>query len=664
MQVKVRPAGSKGPASGVVKPEKLRLWQDRLKQADNAYGDQVAKMDHREALYQGTNKLKPLVEGEKGCKHPKTTSHVRNIVFENIETQISSSIPQPKVTPRRAKDEDLAAKIEHLCRNLLDQIPTEMLNDMAERTVPIQGGVGYLLEWDNAKRTHDTIGELAMSVIHPKQFAPQPGVYTGLQDMDWFIIKRPTTKLAIWNRYRKSVYAEGESEPEVRASGDADHSDDAVTQYVGFAVNDRGGLDKYSWVNDVELEDLEDYQARHQPVCVRCGKVRPLTDEKYTFDPAEAQENMAAQAEAAPEVRIYDGKGCPWCGGEEFRSEPQEKRTIQYPRPVANMPGVVAMETIEVPVYSPNIFPMVLQKSVSVFGQLLGNSDVDVIEDQQNTINRMEQKIIDRLVKAGTRITLPNKANLKTSPVDGERWYLENPADKAMIDVYEFSGNLQYELSYINMVYEEARQLLGITDSFQGRRDPTATSGVAKQQSAAQAAGRMESKRIMKNAAYAQIFELMFKFSLAYADEPRPISYKDQSGNTIYEEFNRLDFLEQDANGKWYWNDQFIFSTDTSAPLASNRETMWQETRMNLQTGAFGDPTKTETLILFWTKMEELHYPGAGATKQVLETRAQQEQAQMMAMQKMQMEMQMRAYQNPNMTAQGAAMPGTVPATL
>mgnify|MGYP006916143719 CR=1 FL=1 len=194
-----------------------------------------------------------------------------------------------------------------------------------------------------------------------------------------------------------------------------------------------------------------------------------------------------------------------------------------------------------------------------------------------------------------------------------------------MIGVYEFTGDLQYELLYLANVYEEARQLLGITDSFQGRQDSTATSGVAKEFSAAQAAGRLESKRVMKNAAYALLFELMFKFWLAYSDEPRPVVYKNSEGETEYAEFNRYDFLERDEDGGYWWNDQFLFSCDTSEPLASNREAMWQETRMNLQTGAFGDPAQTDTLILFWTKMEELHYPGAGTTRKFLEERRERE---------------------------------------
>ena len=118
---------------------------------------------------------------------------------------------------------------------------------------------------------------------------------------------------------------------------------------------------------------------------------------------------------------------------------------------------------------------------------------------------------------------------------------------------------------------------------------------------------------------------------------------------TQYEEFNRYDFLEQDADGQWYWNDQFLFSCDTSAPLASNREAMWQETRLNLQTGAFGDPTQTDTLILFWSKMEELHYPGAGTTKKYLEDKLQREQLQTQQMQMMQLQAQQ---------AQAKAMPG------
>lgn len=49
---------------------------------------------------------------------------------------------------------------------------------------------------------------------------------------------------------------------------------------------------------------------------------------------------------------------------------------------------------------------------------------------------------------------------------------------------------------------------------------------------------------------------------------------------------------------------------------------------MNLQTGAFGDPSQLTTLILFWTKMELLHYPGAGETRAYLEEELRRQQMQ------------------------------------
>ena len=81
---------------------------------------------------------------------------------------------------------------------------------------------------------------------------------------------------------------------------------------------------------------------------------------------------------------------------------------------------------------------------------------------------------------------------------------------------------------------------------------------------------------------------------------------------------------------------------------------------MNLQTGAFGDPSSTETLILFWSKMEELHYPGAGSTKKYLEERLQREQQK--AAQAQQIQLQILAMQAQN-NRRGASSPSTSPTT-
>lgn len=649
--------------------ERLLMWQDRLRRAESAYQAEVDKMDEREAMYLGSGRIRPIVSTARKTETP----HVRNIAAEMIESQVDSNIPQPKVTPRRRSDEWRAKLIEDMLRNELDRLPFETINDIQERTVPIQGGAGFLVEWDNSRRTQSTVGELSVSALHPRQLVPQDGVYTGIEDMDYIILKVPQTKGYIKRTYGVDVSDEAEEEPEVK--GSADSSDDMVTQYVAYYRNEDGGIGLYSWVNDTVLEDLEDYQARRLRRCAACGAVEPLDNVEPAQFPAFNGLLPGMGSAGTPGASVYDApldtprptarrgrKVCPYCGGDKWTEGEEDFEEVYVPirrsdgseipgEAVEQIPtgeldemGLPVVEVhvtpTRIPFYKPDIYPVILQKNVSVYGKFLGDSDIDKIADQQNTSNRIEAKIIDKLVKSGSYITLPKDAKIRYDEEDMKKIYLPNAADKSFIDVYDLQGNIEQDLTYLGQVYEEARQVIGITDSFQGRKDSTATSGTAKEFSAAQAAGRLESKRVMKDAAYAALFEAMFKFKLAYSDEPRPVVSHDIEGRAEYKEFNRYDFLEQDESGEWVWIDDFLFSCDTSAPLANNREAMWQETRMNLQTGAFGDPTNLKTLILFWTKMELLHYPGASDTKAFLEQEYQQQQEQMQRQMAMQEQIQ------------------------
>lgn len=651
--------------------QKLRMWQERLDRNESQYDGELSRMDARERQYGGNKEIRPMVKLERMHKTP----HVRNISAELVEAQVNSSIPQPKVTARRKQDEKLAKIIEDMLRNELDRMPFEQINDMMERTVPIQGGGVFLLEWDNTLRSHTTIGELTVSALHPKQVIPQDGVYTGIEDMDYIFLKVPQTKEYISRRYGVDVSRETESDPDVKSADGETAAEDMVTQIMAFYRNESGGIGLYSWVDNIELEDLEDYQARRLRRCKVCGAVEPMEAqpvEETVMDNGlfpgmdvappeydeEEEELQGPEAEGETEKRaLLPGggrKACPYCGSTEWEDEEEDSQEVWFDiqksdgsiipgvheEPAVSetdvdengLPVVYAVQVpTKVPYYKPNIYPVILQKNVSVFGKFLGDSDLDKIESQQNTTNRIEAKIIEKLVKSGSYITLPDEASIRADSEDMKIIRPGSAAAKALIDVYDMQANIEYDMAYLSQVYEEARQEIGITDSFQGRKDTTATSGKAKEFAAAQSAGRLESKRVMKDAAYAALFEAMFKFKLAYADEPRPVVSRDMNGNPLYESFNKYDFLEKDDAGNWYWNDNFIFSCDTSAPLANNREAMWQETRMNLQTGAFGDPTALETLILFWNKMDLLHYPGAGETKRYLEERLRAQQAAMEA---------------------------------
>ena len=633
------------------KSEKLKLWQDRYERDKSRWQDERARMDRREQLYAGSREIRPIVPGDEKRK-TKKAPYVHNIILENIESEVSASIPMPKVTARRKKDEPLALLIENMLRNELNRLPFEILNDSQERTCPIQGGTFWLVDWDESQGREGESGEVDVQAEHPKRVIPQDGITSSLDDMDWIFLELPQTKRAIKDRYGVNLELAAEEHPEIRSgSEDASAADELVTQIVALYKNADGNLGRFSWCLDQVLEDHEDYYARKLPVCTSCGAVKP--------------------------AELQDGEPCPECGGTEWREKELEFEEITQPietahgriigqeltlTPEAIQTALAAGDSLEsilpepvkIPYYKPKKFPLILQRNVPVYGRLLGMSDVDAIEDQQNALNWIDRKIFDRIGKAGTRITMPPKANFTMDPEDQEIWYLKSPADAEMIGSYDFKGDLEYELFERGQIVQQARDVLGITQSFRGQEDQTAQSGIAKQFAAAQTAGRLESKRVCKDAAYADIFEAIFQHRLAFADEPRPVVYQDDRGETVYDEFDRYDFLERDENGDWVWNDNFLFATDASSGLAVNRQSMWQEITAALQAGAYGDPQSPETLMLYWGKLEDQHYPGAAETAKYFRDKLEQMQQQA-AMQAVQ------AAQPMQLSVGSGALPGGMP---
>ena len=615
--------------------DRLQHWQDRVASAKNSWAAERDKMDERERQYGGSRKLRKLVGND-----PLTESgHVYNITAENIESIVDSNIPKPKVTPRRKEDEGLARIIEHMLLNELDRMPMEEINDMQERTCPIQGGSLYLVEWDNGERSNDRVGEVQITAIHPKMLVPQDGV-SRIEDMDFVALLLPDTKENVKRTYGVDVKDEGETDPDIKGiDEDTETAEDMVTRTVVYYRNgDKIG--KFHYVGDTVLEDLDDCQARRMKRCAQCGALE--NTENLILNRATADGTYPEGAETGEKAE----KGtCGYCGGTKWEDSNEDYIEVLMPVQGANFQlageyesvpddfgNIVAVAKERIPCYKPRVYPIILQKNVSVFGKLLGDSDCDKIADQQNTINRLEQKMVDRILKAGTRVSLPPDTRLTLDPNDNEIWRLEGIEDRNYIGVYQFSGDLTNEMAYLNQVYQESRNILGITDSYQGRQDTTATSGKAKQFSAQQSAGRMESRRVQKNAAYAKIFEMIFKLKLAYCDEPRPVFYKDKHGQTQYEEFNKMDFLERDEQGNYRWNTDFLFSVDDSGGLAGNRSALWQELTSQLQSGAMGNPAEIDPLIDYWSAMEELHYPYAGQMKdRLIERKNNTTAAQMQA---------------------------------
>lgn len=570
--------------------DKIDKWEKKLRAAIPYYEPVIQEIEDNYECYKGTREI----YNSKGKKSDKQKTSVRKVAFELVEAQVDSYIPQPKVTSIKG-NENRAQIIEHYLQNELVRLPFAEINDEQSRTTCIAGGSLFLVEWDNSVKTRNTIGKLVVKNLQPSEIVPQPGVYK-IEDMDYIFIRLLQTK-----QYIKDAFGVDVSEEDNNEANDPTHNEDLLTHNFVYYKNEKGQISLFSWVNDVVIQDIDNYFARKVEVCSKCGKPKTGLDE------------------------------CENCGSKKFELKTLDNEKVTIPAievdPITGNTIQVEKE-IEIPYYIPKTFPIVMRKGTSEAYNLFGTSDVTVIKDQQNDLNIYSTKIREKLLKGGSIVTVPDTIKFKANNEELKIVPVKTPAEAQMITAQALQPNVSNDVNLLALNYEIARQTIGITDSYQGRKDTTAVSGKAKEFAAQQTAGRLESKKTMKDFAFAQLFKVMFQFILAYADEPRYYNYQDETGQLQYRLFDKRSFIDQDDNGKYYYDDEFIFGVDESATLSTNRRAMWEETRLNFSSGAYGNPQDVQTIVMFWQMMDSLHYPGAKQALRFASQRAEQ-QAQM-----------------------------------
>ena len=608
--------------NSVLNPEqtkKINKWKNKFEKARNAYGDDLNRIKRWEDLYNGTRKVQGNPNSTLNAS--KLAVNVRNLTYELIESQVDSSVPSPRVIPIHEEDEAAAKVVEAFLTNEMLKLHAESLNDQDERTTFIQGGDFFHVEWDSSKNTHTTHGDIAISLRHPRQIIPQPGVLE-IEKMDYVFVVYNMSKQFIKKKY--GVDVEGAAVDNKFTENDPQsYLDDIATVIQAYYRNKDAGIGLFTWCDDYVLEDLEDYQKRKIMVCAKCGKPK-------TGDQCE-------------------------CGSKKFKEETQDFETItediitftevipatyNEQVPVTDLEGNPAMDemgqpimTIEqkktkIPYYKPNVMPLVLRKNVSKYGKLLGCSDVDVIKDQQDAVTKFGSKIQEKILMGGSYLMLPKGLEVETSDEEYKIIRVDQ-SNAALVNVKTTQAEISQDLTMLNQNYAYAQSALGITDAYQGKYDASARSGSAKQYSINQAAGRLESKRVMKNVAYAELYEMMFKFALAYSDTPMPISGERSDGSKEYQTFDRYMFLKKDSAGEYYWNDEFKFDVDPTSTIMTNREAMWQQIDLKLQSGAFGNVGDLETSLLYWTLMEKNGYPNAKTVKDDIQRRIEEQKGAM-----------------------------------
>jgi hypothetical protein len=609
---------------------KLDFFQNLFNEAKGVWQDKLEDMERWYKQYKGDATVDS--SNEQGLPAIKA-KYVRNITYELIESQITSYIPTAKVNAGWWNEvaERNAKTVERYLASKRDDLPFEVMNDIDERYCYIYGGSVWLVEWDEAKKTHTTSGDITVTCLSPKQFVPQPYVYA-VQDMEYCFVCFETTKEDLQRRYNVTIDTVEETENEVNPD------ERTATLIVCYYRNDDGKVCRYAWSADVELSDQEDFFRRRRATCRHCGKAEALCE---CDKPDIAQEDDEYETPDAP-IALSDGSIIP---PKSPKIENGQVVTEKQVMPVLDEAGapmfenaggiMIPMSTeIDVPVeedtklpyYYPDMLPIVIRKNTSEEGKLFGQSDCEFIRPQQQLINKIESRIAEKLIRAGSFPKVPEDyaGDIDNTIMEGA--FRVGNDNNHLFGVVDMTPDISKDIAEAERVYEHAKRILGITDSFQGQHDSTAQSGIAKQLQIQQGAARLNSKRTMKNAAYAELDKIIFQFALAYADEPRNAAYRDATGRLQNSTFNRYDFYVQDDAGEYYVNDQYLFSADASTDSEQDRVFLWQEARLNFQSGAYGNPADPTTLLIFWQNLERAHYPHAH--ENVERIRAQIESAQ------------------------------------
>lgn len=557
----------------------LIKWQKRLETAKA--GQDLSLMDKREYLYLGDRRVDKNINAT--TTPSKMANNIYNIIFEFIESQVSSQIPMPQVKSKRPGFEVQAQMIAESIANDLKESKIDEINDQNERITPLQGFSLIEVCWNPDFKHHLYRGEIELYGRHPKQLVTQPKVY-GLQKMEYFFILSDVSAEYVKRRYGKNLEGEEEQYPEnTRLFDDGGSADNGVTQrsvsdeeeeplteIVCWYTDEDGDKGKFVWINDVELENLPKYFYRRVN-----GKIQ--TEETLEDD-----------------VISPDGQ-------------------------------LIARAGEKVPYFIPQRYPVSIRINVPRNFAFGGQSDLDIIRDQQDSIKRVVHKMEEKLVKGGTIIKALDDHT--TFNIDDTIYQIIRGTQQqlAAITTEDLTADISKDIEFVREQYRMAQSMLGITNSFQGKEDATAQSGKAKQIQVQQASGRMQSKQFNKFIHYKEIFEIIFEFKLALYDELRPYLAQDANGQDTYGQFDKYQFLQRDKTGKLYYNTDFIFGSDGSLGLPKDPMFMYQQSLALFQAQAI-DATQ------LWTILESLEFPQAAKIKKQIQEKMDM-QAQMQQMQ-------------------------------
>ena len=538
-----------------------------------------ANLNKWRKAYLGTLNALDINTGEESKRKSR---QLKKIVYETIESKIDNSIPMPKMVPRYKTDSYLVERTENYLKYEIDNIITKDVNDRSERATYIDGTCWYKVSWNSLSNSHCRSGDVHIEYRLADEIIPQPGI-KNYKDLEYIFERQNLSISKLYDLYGRYILPLTDS--------------DQVPVIACYYLNKDRVVGLFMWAEHSRqvICDEEDWQIRKLRTCKKCGEVVPQADVcpvcgNTTFKYKNAEKEILDEAI----MEIYN----PYESGET-----DDKSQDKYETRVFLEAGT------EIPYYKVRQLPFVPRPAISSTDCLYGISEVWVTLDEQDMANKLYTKAADKVLKSGTLLTKPKKRKLGDDDNTLKVLGIDTAEEATMIQSKPIASDISQDITLASIMYQNARDASGITDSFQGKVDNTATSGKAKQYAAAQSAGRIESLRVMKAAAFAGLYELVLKYLLAFSDEERVFTSILPDGEETEMLWNKYMFLAKDKYGDIYYRDDIKFSTDAAATLSQDRVSMWQEISDNFMKGTLGDPSSDRTRELYWNMLGQLQYP-------------------------------------------------------
>lgn len=562
----------------------LTLWREKYEIARAEY-EQSRANSNKVKLWRDAFEGVFYVLDEQGNPTKVRMKAVRKLAHELVEDHINSNIPTPKMSPRYHADLTPVNATEHLIRHEMDKIMSEEVNNEAEHNVLIDGFTWFKVSWNPFDNTHERSGNPTVTVCPIDTVFPQPGV-KNYREFEYIFEKSTITVAQCIDLYGREIQSPT--------------NNDIIPIINCYFLNEDRYVGKFTWCDEtsqVICNDLE-WGIRKRRECIHDRVVVPIADK------------------------------CPLCGKSDFKYYPVKDEKLTEPLQFVTNPyrsgasqDVNEDENIidetnslpigtDIPHYLIRQLPFIPYRRIAVPGTIYGISEVELVLEDQDIINKLLNKAERKSNQSKTWVTKLKDTHISSDNEEIAFVEVESPQEGQSIQVKQAVSDISQEISEAQILYEVAKSTVGITDTDQGKADPTARSGKAKQLQMAASAQRNVAPGTLRNLAYSGVYELIFKNLLAYSDEMRQYVSLLPDGTQMEEVWSKYMFLNKDGYGDLYYRDDYAWSVDTATEITQDRAAMWQMIDNDYINGVMGnqiDPNRA--LIMYWQMKDQCGYP-------------------------------------------------------